>query len=420
VLAALDSPAYAQQQPSAPGNAEVDQITADIVDLRGLPPLRETPIMHVDRSELATHLDAAAAPDFDEALGYADLLVLLGYVKPWDRDRYLASGALSGAGGVDGLYDPEQQTIFVVDDPPVEVPEALRQRLEAAREATASMVIAHEFTHALQDQHHSIAAFDAGAAGNTDQLMARHAIIEGDATFTSERWATGHLSPEEADQIGVGLSQATADRVGAYPYAIQTQWQFLYGKGAQLVAQGFERSGSSFRGVDALFDDPPASSEQVLHPEKYWQREPPHDVVLPDLAARLGRDWRTVSANVLGELGLELLLQLSEPPASASVASAGWGGDHWVVLERDGQSALVLLTTWDTEQDSREFFDALANGLRTRYTDARQDDLSPNRQALQSASTSTVTDLRWRGADVLLVASFDRATADALMEAIWN
>ena len=112
--------------------------------------------------------------------------------------------------------------------------------------------------------------------------------------------------------------------------------------------------------------DPPISTEQVPHPDKYWAHEMPVEVDLPELAGRLGPGWLTMGSDVFGELALNLILELGEPSGSASVAAAGWGGDRRLVLEQDGRPALVLRTVWDTSLDAQEFFDSFANDLRKR------------------------------------------------------
>jgi hypothetical protein len=97
----------------------------------------------------------------------------------------------------------------------------------------------------------------------------------------------------------------------------------------------------------------------------------------------------------------------------ASRAAAGWGGDRWALLEKDGRQALVLSTAWDTPNDAREFFDTEGLALKNRFSGARQEDASDNHQALTAATNAT--DLRINGNNVQVVLSFDRASVDQIV-----
>jgi hypothetical protein len=105
-----------------------------------------------------------------------------------------------------------------------------------------------------------------------------------------------------------------------------------------------------------------------MHPEKYWDLkllDPP--LTVGDIAAarELGKGWTTKFEGTFGELGIAALcdtthldlgsLALSGAEAWTHTAAAGWGGDRWWLLERDGKYVTVLALVWDSEQDAREF-----------------------------------------------------------------
>jgi len=123
--------------------------------------------------------------------------------------------------------------------------------------------------------------------------------------------------------------------------------------------------------VNAAWDRPPRSSEQILHPEKYWdaaKRDDPVRVAIADAGAVLGKKWTRAGAGILGELTIGGLVGVDAPeagdlgaPASAwtNAAATGWGGDRYELWTR-GKSAIALLATvWDTEGDAAEFERAL-------------------------------------------------------------
>ena len=131
-------------------------------------------------------------------------------------------------------------------------------------------------------------------------------------------------------------------------------------------------TGVSPEDLDHAFKDPPRSSEQILHPEKYWddaKRDEPRAVALADLSAVLGKGWSLAGRGNLGELNLAILAGAGRPdihspeialPATwTNGAASGWGGDLWHHYVNDGKSATLLVTLWDTERDAGEFEAAL-------------------------------------------------------------
>jgi hypothetical protein len=182
--------------------------------------------------------------------------------------------------------------------------------------------------------------------------------------------------------------------------------------------------------VDAAYLDIPTSTEQILHPEKYLDRDNPVALEMPDPAQSMGNGWSEVHQNTLGELQIGLLL--ADLPAGAGVdtltgqyeipeparnAAAGWDGDRYALwADADGQEALVWRTAWDTEQDARAFAAALA-----RYEEGRWDGIFNGESANDIAlvTDSVAARLLLRGNEVLYVQSptldlTDRAQAALL------
>src|SRR4029453_9039671 len=108
------------------------------------------------------------------------------------------------------------------------------------------------------------------------------------------------------------------------------------------------------------FTNPPASTEQVLHPEKYAAHEAPVDVTLPsDLAAKMGAGWSKGLEDTLGEFQLKVWLDqvaAGNGAPSPTEAAAGWGGDRVMLLDGpSGARAIALKTAWDTPADAQQF-----------------------------------------------------------------
>ena len=169
--------------------------------------------------------------------------------------------------------------------------------------------------------------------------------------------------------------------------------------------------------VDDLFNNPPESTAQLLHPEKYQNHVQPVDVGLGDIAARLGPEWRKVGSGVLGELDTRIMLeQWGSDHGEAIRTAAGWSGDQWQLVEKDGRSAIVVKSTWETPAAARSFYSSYSRGLRTRFDSARVEESSSSRQALTTPVTAT--DVRLQGSDVLTVIAFDRESAAAIVDAV--
>jgi hypothetical protein len=120
----------------------------------------------------------------------------------------------------------------------------------------------------------------------------------------------------------------------------------------------------------------PTSSEQILHPEKYWdpeQRDDPIELPPFDAERVMGRRWKRVAFGNLGEILIGLMAGAPTPPglrgmsepdpaAWTNSAAAGWGGDRWELWRRGDRTAVLLLSEWDTPEDADEFANALTPG----------------------------------------------------------
>jgi hypothetical protein len=186
---------------------------------------------------------------------------------------------------------------------------------------------------------------------------------------------------------------------------------FPYQQGINWTRNLYQRGG--WNGVSQAFTTLPQSTEQVLHFEKYFAHEAPIKVTLPDITPLLnGRDqrsevrdqpsgngvgqsavsgrrsplqlpaarsqptdgWRRLDTDVNGEWGFYLILdQFLKSPAESRRAAAGWGGDRYAVYEGPkGEVLFACLSTWDTENDAREFFDAYVKRTELRYPGANE------------------------------------------------
>jgi hypothetical protein len=218
------------------------------------------------------------------------------------------------------------------------------------------ITLAHELTHAIDDQRFGLEKVDAlGASCRDEELEASIALIEGNATFFMLRWARSFLTLDEQLQVGVEAGEQEPPPSDIPPFISRMQeWPYLDGM-AFVVALESE---GGVDAIDAAFLDPPVSTEQVIHPERYPD-DVPVPVDVPDVADRLGQGWEDLDVQLVGEAWLDVALGLRLDEAEATAASTGWDGGIYRAWSDGRDVAVVLATAWDTEQDAQEFADAM-------------------------------------------------------------
>jgi hypothetical protein len=140
-----------------------------------------------------------------------------------------------------------------------------------------------------------------------------------------------------------------------------------------------------------------------MHPERFLDRDDPVKIEIPDLSGALGPDWKKTDADVNGEFGYLVALAEFIPKRAAKVAAAGWGGDRYTLYENKVSGALLLaqFTTWDTESDAKEFFDAYSDRTDKRYKLAKRIETNPQRRVCETGEGLASIELR--GKDVVMI-----------------
>ena len=225
--------------------------------------------------------------------------------------------------------------------------------------------VSHEYTHALQDQHFDLEGTRITDVTEGDAALAQLAAIEGDATLTMQQWAIQSLSPEELLEIlTASLSGLDDQTLADMPLVLRRQLEFPYTDGFLFVNDVWGLGG--FEAVDGTIQTPPASTEQIMHSQKYYDGELPVDVQLDDVSATLGEGWSRVYEQTMGELLVQILATGGEEPPVTfpgmpveyphSEVAAGWGGDRLNMYEHpDGRWMIAWRTAWDSESDASEF-----------------------------------------------------------------
>ena len=309
--------------------------------VRELPLLRPVERRFLTRDELGERLRQEMEEDREDIYETQRLYAALGAMAA-GRDLFELTLELLGE-GVLGFYDSEEERLYVVRG---------AVELEPHEERT----YVHELIHGIQQQHYDIRAMREAIEDNTDARRALSALIEGDATLATARYAVEHMTPAER----VAEPPASAALVRAFraaPRVIQTQYIFPYREG-EVFVDGLYRQGG-WQAVDEAFARPPSSTEQVLHPEKYESGEAPLEIMLPDLLPALGEGWELLFEDTMGEMMLRAYLGTRFLIGDPAEAAAGWGGDRVAVyVGPDDETVVLLSALWDTEGDAREFHDA--------------------------------------------------------------
>lgn len=221
----------------------------------------------------------------------------------------------------------------------------------------ARVILAHELTHALDDQHFGLERIDHLMTSCRDEAAAAAiALTEGDATLLMSRYALRYLSPQEQLHLATegGAAPAAVD-----PF-IERQQLWPYTEGQAFVSALSSRGG--LEAIDGAFRDLPVSTEQIIHPDRY-PGDVPTPVDVPDLGRALGEDWEDLDVQEVGEAWLALALGLRLPSSTAEEAAAGWDGGLYRAWTDGARVAVVLATVWDTPQDAQGFSDAMGSWI---------------------------------------------------------
>jgi hypothetical protein len=297
-------------------------------------------------------------------------LVLLGLV-PAGFDYEQAVFALVET-SLAGLYDPRREVLYVAED---------------QSDDELVHTLAHELTHALQDQAHDLDSVAEYRANDGDATAAVLALAEGEALAVSEA-AVPLMRPAER---ALGSDSPTRDPSGkldAVPPIVLRSLLAPYVDGRAFVDA--LRSERGWTGVDEAWRVRPVSTEQLLHPSKWRAGELPEDVRLG-----LGLAKECEFSDRMGEQAVRLVFEEWQDASAASVAASDWAGDQWALCGPAGARRLVWRLRWDTVAAADRGWNAWLSALR-RVTGREQERACGQREGISIA-------LERRGRDVAVV-----------------
>ncbi len=342
--------------------AEIAEVLAQVESIRGLDASPDIQANYLNREELEERMleDFEEDNPEEEIKDAESIMVMLGFVEPdLDLEEFYIDLLTEQ---IAGFYDPEDNGLYLISE---------TQSMSAMDRYTLS----HEFVHYLQDENFDLMrppfSDPEGSEVETDDdaSFAATCLIEGDAVLTSELWLTKYMDAEDMMDMYAESEEYSSKILDSAPEYIYESLLFPYVEGLEFVRYIHDEGG--FDAVDRAFREPPSSTEQIYHPEKYLKGEKPVEVELEDISPQLGGGWELDYDNVLGEFDVyQLFNPYFNDRDDVEDAAAGWGGNRYHYYSNgDDEELLVQAYAWDTEKDAQEFAAAYTQYLKYRFED---------------------------------------------------
>lgn len=339
--------------------AAADEVLGQMSEITGLKLLSPLKKSLRSREEIRAYVIKQMNEEKSAAERYADQrsAEAFGLVpKGFDLDSFMVNVLTEQ---VEGLYDPKAREFYIADWSPL---------------ADQRMVMAHELTHALEDQHFKIEDWLKAARPNEDAELARDAVLEGSAMAAMVDYlmlGTGRSLKDVPDfdpGMLIGDLSSTPTLQKAPPF-LKDALIFPYIGGLNFSAAIMRNTGWS--ALQPLFEKPPVSTQQILHPALYRSGKTPATVVLPPLEKLLGESWSKLDENIMGEFGWkEVFKQFLDNDRAKSLAAA-WDGDRYAVFEQKQTKKLILVTRLhlNDEEHAARFFGQYSEALEKKYAE---------------------------------------------------
>ncbi|HTY55416.1 MAG TPA: hypothetical protein VMB26_09460, partial [Candidatus Binataceae bacterium] len=354
---ALAGCAYELVRNGAVNQTRADEIQVGIQKIRELSFEHPVPLVLETRDQAEAALIADINRDYtDEELqadGHAGALIGLfpaGIDLKAEMVRLLKSE-------VAGFYDPHGKRMIMVEGAAnfgiwTDATEFLLQR-----DLVGEMLLAHEYTHALQDQHFGLEAALDKIKDNDDRSLALKSVAEGDATLAGFAYVAGAMNDETADQVTSRLEDlpgAFAAETKDAPEGLSAPLIFQYSEGAKFVSYAYHRGG--WDAVNALYRQPPQSSQQIMHPELYFDRPTLPDQIELAGYKRTFSGWEEVEDNCLGELLLQVIIQRNLGKQSPALALTDrWSGDRMLTMRKGQALTIIWMLSFSDDHSAAQF-----------------------------------------------------------------
>jgi hypothetical protein len=338
-------------------SAAADEVLHQMSEITGLKLLTPLKKSLRSREQIRAYVVNEMKEDKDQAERYAgersaEAFGLL--PKGFDLDNFMIDLLTEQ---IAGLYDPKTHEFYVADWIPA---------------ADQKMVMAHELTHALQDQHFKIDNWVKAARPNDDAELARESVLEGSAMAAMVDYllaGTGRSLQDLPDidpSMLVGDMESTPMLKKAPPF-LRDALIFPYLDGLNFSAAIVRPKG--WDALSGVFAKPPISTQQIMHPAMYFSFRIPPKADLPSLDKDLGSDWVRLEDNLMGEFGWKEVLKQFVSEDRATPLAAAWSTDRYILFEQKKTKKLVLIARLDLtdERATSRFFTTYSEALEKKH-----------------------------------------------------
>ena len=407
--AGLGAEPLAPQTESQPILAEANELLREMSQTTSLPIKATLKKQILSRSEIRKYLEENLHAEYtpQEFHTQESILKAFGLVsREFNLERFLITFYAEQAAG---FYDPRRKTLFMADWP---------------GEDMQKMVLAHELTHALQDQNFDLQKFLRAARANDDATNARQAIVEGYAMAAMmQHWVQPvelarlqSLEPLMAQVIHQQFEEFPA--FSKAPFFFRLQALFPYIEGIGFMQRALAEGG--WKKLNSLFSHPPTTTKEIFEPSVYFVAKPLPEISLPRPAALAGvPGLRVLTENTAGQLGYYALLGQFISEDEAKTVGKAWMADRYILYEYEGttpnQYALVARTRWSGPETALAFFRDSHTILAKKFPELAPDRRSATDLFVGSTASGQVVLLR-RGEECLWAEGVPAALTDTMLE----
>src|SRR5580698_6088699 len=253
------------------------------------------------------------------------------------------------------FYDYDRKKLFITD---------------STSSDSQTPVLAHELSHALADQNYNLARFIRQGRKSDDGSTARLAVMEGQATWMMSEYLAHQAgtSLKDSATLAATMANLAAGDEGndsnktdgefpvfdKEPLYLKLTLVFPYTKGMSFQQAVLVRDPQT--GFGEVFQHPPLSTQQILHPDRYFDQFKPTDPALP--VVHLPHGYKALVGGELGELEQGILLEQYAGKTRAANLAPHWRGCNFELQEnkKAGRVVLLYVTEWDSEQSAQDYF----------------------------------------------------------------
>ncbi len=372
--------------------AEIDEAVAQLSKITGLQPLKKVQKDTITREGVRKFLEQKLKEEVDpEDIRLEELALKKFGLVPQDFDLKSATVDLITEQAA-AFYDFRTKKLYLLegDDAANGVPGGQK------------MIVVHELAHALADQHFDLGKF-IKKSRNDDSSTARMAVMEGQATWLMMESMVAGLGqsmrsmPAVADLMSTSATEAMASQypvLAKAPLYLRASLIFPYNHGLKFQQAVVQKLGNA--GFSQVFRQPPSSTQQVLHPEKYFDRVEPVNVAVPDTP----KGWKKIHESTVGELEHSILLEQYLSKQDADALAPAWKGGTLALAENKAgkQTAMLYASDWDSAENAKRFFEAYRRVLTGKWKQVKF--ASEGASSMTGVGDSVPFSVRWEGTRV--------------------